>query len=162
MGITAFPIAGNLPQEQLWQKKIWNFLGRNFRPIRWKTEVRKKESKAGKVVGLLAIRNSLNNISYYSEMGRKGQKRREKNYAAAHGGHSRLPPPPVLSQIDAVPSKLRKLMSLTSSLSPKPQGSLSLSLSLSRFLSICLYIGFCIFLRWLCVCFRVCCKGWSS
>ncbi|XP_030932832.1 eukaryotic translation initiation factor 5B [Quercus lobata] len=56
-------------------------------------------------------------------MGRKGQKRREKNYAAAHGGHSRLPPPPVLSQIDAVPSKLRKLMSLTSSLSPKPQES---------------------------------------
>ncbi|XP_075668114.1 uncharacterized protein LOC142638013 [Castanea sativa] len=56
-------------------------------------------------------------------MGGKGQRRREKNYAAAHGGHSRLPPPPVLSQIDAVPSKLRKLMSLTSSLSPKPQES---------------------------------------
>ncbi|KAM3746349.1 hypothetical protein ACB098_06G196400 [Castanea mollissima] len=56
-------------------------------------------------------------------MGGKGQRRREKNYAAAHGGHSRLPPPPVLSQIDAVPSKLRKLMYLTSSLSPKPQES---------------------------------------
>ena len=141
-------------------KKILDFLGRNFLPSKWKTEARKKESKAGKVVGLLAIRNSLKNISYYSEMGGKGQRRREKNYAAAHGGHSRLPPPPVLSQIDAVPSKLRKLMSLTSSLSPKPQGSPPLSLSL--FLSICLYIGFCIFLKWLCVCFRVCCKGCSS
>ena len=117
-------------------KKKLDFLGRNFLPSKWKTEARKKESKAGKVVGLLAIRNSLKNISYYSEMGGKGQRRREKNYAAAHGGHSRLPPPPVLSQIDAVPSKLRKLMSLTSSLSSKPQGSPSLSLALPVYMPI--------------------------
>ncbi|CAI9781552.1 unnamed protein product [Fraxinus pennsylvanica] len=46
-------------------------------------------------------------------MGGKGIKRREKNYRAAHGGSSRLPPPPVPSSLDAVPSKLRKIMSLT-------------------------------------------------
>ncbi|CAF2094456.1 unnamed protein product [Brassica napus] len=27
-------------------------------------------------------------------MGRKGEKRREKNHLAAHGGPARLPPPP--------------------------------------------------------------------
>lgn len=50
-------------------------------------------------------------------MGGKGIRRREKNYAAAHGGgnSTRLPPPPVPSSIDAVPSKLRKLMSLAGS-----------------------------------------------
>ena len=47
-------------------------------------------------------------------MGGKGKKRREKNYRAAHGGYSRLPPPPPdPSQLDALPSKLRKLISLT-------------------------------------------------
>ncbi|XP_057435512.1 uncharacterized protein LOC130728165 [Lotus japonicus] len=46
-------------------------------------------------------------------MGGKGQRRREKNYKAAHGGYSGLPPPPVLSQLDALPSKLRQLISIT-------------------------------------------------
>ncbi|KAH8488505.1 hypothetical protein H0E87_024248 [Populus deltoides] len=50
-------------------------------------------------------------------MGGKGRRRREKNYRAAHGGsHSLLPPPPKSSQVDALPSKLRKLISLTSQL----------------------------------------------
>ncbi|XP_041021389.1 uncharacterized protein LOC121262825 [Juglans microcarpa x Juglans regia] len=56
-------------------------------------------------------------------MGGKGRRRREKNYRAAHGGYSRLPPPPNPSQVDALPSKLRKLISFTSSHYPKPQGS---------------------------------------
>ncbi|XP_059634033.1 uncharacterized protein LOC132276569 [Cornus florida] len=43
-------------------------------------------------------------------MGGKGQRRREKNYRAAHGGHSRLPPPPNPSSVDALPSKLRQIM----------------------------------------------------
>ncbi|XVF79927.1 hypothetical protein PTKIN_Ptkin15bG0029500 [Pterospermum kingtungense] len=47
-------------------------------------------------------------------MGGKGRRRREKNYRAAHGGPSRLPPPPDPSQVEAIPSKLRKLMSFTS------------------------------------------------
>ncbi|KAL2552960.1 hypothetical protein Fot_06579 [Forsythia ovata] len=46
-------------------------------------------------------------------MGGKGIRRREKNYRAAHGDSSRLPPPPDSSSVDALPSKLRKLMSLT-------------------------------------------------
>lgn len=45
-------------------------------------------------------------------MGGKGRRRREKNYLAAHGGNRRLPPPPDPSSVDAIPSKLRKLMSL--------------------------------------------------
>ncbi|KAL7083294.1 hypothetical protein ACP275_14G152200 [Erythranthe tilingii] len=51
-------------------------------------------------------------------MGAKGQRRREKNYQAAHGGgySSRLPPPPVASSIDALPSKLRRIMSLAGSI----------------------------------------------
>ncbi|KAJ8447366.1 hypothetical protein Cgig2_013143 [Carnegiea gigantea] len=49
-------------------------------------------------------------------MGGKGRKRREKNYVAAHGGTSRLPPPPNPSSINALPSKLRKIMSFTSSI----------------------------------------------
>ncbi|KAJ0110489.1 hypothetical protein Patl1_00305 [Pistacia atlantica] len=47
-------------------------------------------------------------------MGGKGRRRREKNYRAAHGGPTRLPPPPDPSQVDALPSKLRKLISFTS------------------------------------------------
>ncbi|OMP00543.1 hypothetical protein COLO4_12585 [Corchorus olitorius] len=47
-------------------------------------------------------------------MGGKGRRRREKNYRAAHGGPARLPPPPNPSQVEALPSKLRKIMSFTS------------------------------------------------
>ncbi|KAG8477380.1 hypothetical protein CXB51_030947 [Gossypium anomalum] len=46
-------------------------------------------------------------------MGGKGRRRREKNYRAAHGGPARLPPPPDPSQVEALPSKLRKIMSFT-------------------------------------------------
>ncbi|KAK8958714.1 hypothetical protein KSP40_PGU022290 [Platanthera guangdongensis] len=45
-------------------------------------------------------------------MGGKGRRRREKNYLAAHGGNSRLPPPPNLNEHDALPSKLRRIMQL--------------------------------------------------
>ncbi|KAA8545339.1 hypothetical protein F0562_020123 [Nyssa sinensis] len=51
-------------------------------------------------------------------MGGKGNRRREKNYRAAHGGHSRLPPPPVSSSLDAVPSKLRQIMAFANSSQP--------------------------------------------
>ncbi|KAJ8900381.1 hypothetical protein K2173_025021 [Erythroxylum novogranatense] len=44
-------------------------------------------------------------------MGGKGRRRREKNYRAAHGGDNRLPPPPDFSKVDALPTKLRKIMS---------------------------------------------------
>ncbi|KAI3449146.1 hypothetical protein Pfo_005811 [Paulownia fortunei] len=45
-------------------------------------------------------------------MAGKGRRRREKNYKSAHGGgNSRLPPPPDPSSVDALPSKLRKIMS---------------------------------------------------
>ncbi|XP_071688712.1 uncharacterized protein [Rutidosis leptorrhynchoides] len=48
-------------------------------------------------------------------MGGKGKIRREKNYKEAHGvGKNRLPPPPVRSSLDVIPSKLRKLMAYTS------------------------------------------------
>ncbi|XP_010523696.1 PREDICTED: protein PXR1 [Tarenaya hassleriana] len=50
-------------------------------------------------------------------MGGKGKRRREKNYLAAHGGPTRLPPPPDHSKLDALPSKLRRLISFAS-LSP--------------------------------------------
>lgn len=46
-------------------------------------------------------------------MAGKGRKRREKNYRAAHGGYSTLPPPPKTSQLDRLPSKLRQIMSFT-------------------------------------------------
>ncbi|KAF0902367.1 hypothetical protein E2562_016211 [Oryza meyeriana var. granulata] len=42
----------------------------------------------------------------------KGQRRREKNYRAAHGGDSRLPPPPKQRELDALPSKLRRLIAI--------------------------------------------------
>ncbi|KAK6141010.1 hypothetical protein DH2020_023231 [Rehmannia glutinosa] len=46
-------------------------------------------------------------------MGGKGRRRREKNYEAAHGqGHTRLPPPPDPTSADALPSKLRKIMTV--------------------------------------------------
>ncbi|KAL6606567.1 hypothetical protein ACP70R_042220 [Stipagrostis hirtigluma subsp. patula] len=44
------------------------------------------------------------------EMPGKGQRRREKNYRAAHGGDSRLPPPPKPRELEAIPSKLRRLI----------------------------------------------------
>lgn len=48
-------------------------------------------------------------------MGGKGLRRRQKNYKEAHGGRlNRLPPPPDPSKVDALPSSLRKLISLTS------------------------------------------------
>ncbi|CAM8935402.1 unnamed protein product [Rhodiola kirilowii] len=47
-------------------------------------------------------------------MAGKGRRRREKNYRAAHGGANILPPPPKASSVDALPSKLRQLMSLAS------------------------------------------------
>ncbi|XP_021748275.1 H/ACA ribonucleoprotein complex subunit 4-like [Chenopodium quinoa] len=56
-------------------------------------------------------------------MGGKAKKRREKNYLAAHGGNNRLPPPPNTSSIDALPSKLRKILSFASSPVPANQGS---------------------------------------
>ncbi|CAN0921391.1 hypothetical protein LINGRAHAP2_LOCUS32566 [Linum grandiflorum] len=54
-------------------------------------------------------------------MGGKGLRRREKNYRAAHGGDSRLPPPPDASKHDAFPSKLRQLMTFVST--PHDNGS---------------------------------------
>uniref|UniRef100_A0A0D9WLC4 Uncharacterized protein n=1 Tax=Leersia perrieri TaxID=77586 RepID=A0A0D9WLC4_9ORYZ len=42
----------------------------------------------------------------------KGQRRREKNYRAAHGGDSRLPSPPKQRELDALPSKLRRLIAI--------------------------------------------------
>jgi len=40
----------------------------------------------------------------------KGQRRREKNFQAAHGGDTRLPPPPKHRELEAIPSKLRRLI----------------------------------------------------
>ncbi|XP_025881741.1 uncharacterized protein [Oryza sativa Japonica Group] len=42
----------------------------------------------------------------------KGRRRREKNYRAAHGGEPRLPPPPKQRELDALPSKLRRLIAI--------------------------------------------------
>ncbi|KAL6861466.1 hypothetical protein ACP4OV_017166 [Aristida adscensionis] len=42
----------------------------------------------------------------------KGQRRREKNYRVAHGGDSRLPPPPKQRELEAIPSKLRRLIAI--------------------------------------------------
>ncbi|KAG7013369.1 hypothetical protein SDJN02_23533 [Cucurbita argyrosperma subsp. argyrosperma] len=62
-------------------------------------------------------------------MGGKGLRRRERNYRAAHGGYDRLPPPPNASQVDTLPSKLRKLMTFTS---PRPQESEKVSEDVQR------------------------------
>ncbi|GAB2271633.1 hypothetical protein Dimus_006463 [Dionaea muscipula] len=51
-------------------------------------------------------------------MGGKGRKRREKNYRSAHGGDTRLPPPPDRSAVDALPSKLRRIIAFTTASSP--------------------------------------------
>ncbi|KAF6160296.1 hypothetical protein GIB67_019065 [Kingdonia uniflora] len=48
-------------------------------------------------------------------MGGKGQRRREKNFNAAHGGYSRLPLPPKSNEVDVLPSKLRRLLEFTNS-----------------------------------------------
>lgn len=49
-------------------------------------------------------------------MGGKGRRRREKNFRAAHGGgQTGLPPPPDRSSLDALPAKLRKIMSFAES-----------------------------------------------
>ncbi|PKU81641.1 uncharacterized protein LOC110114765 [Dendrobium catenatum] len=48
-------------------------------------------------------------------MGGKGRRRREKNYLAAHGGDKRLPPPPTAKELEALPSKLRKIMEFKNS-----------------------------------------------
>ncbi|RWR82520.1 coiled-coil domain-containing protein 137 [Cinnamomum micranthum f. kanehirae] len=47
-------------------------------------------------------------------MGGKGQRRREKNFLAAHGDYTRLPPAPKASDLDKLPSKLRRLMDFLS------------------------------------------------
>ncbi|KAI4356835.1 hypothetical protein L6164_000822 [Bauhinia variegata] len=60
-------------------------------------------------------------------MGGGGRRRREKNYRAAHGGYSALPPPPDPSQVDALPSKLRRIISFTSSPQSQPQGAAALT-----------------------------------
>ncbi|KAL0924495.1 hypothetical protein M5K25_005328 [Dendrobium thyrsiflorum] len=52
-------------------------------------------------------------------MGGKGQRRREKNYLAAHGGNQRLPPPPTAKDLEALPSKLRKIMEFKNSSAAK-------------------------------------------
>ncbi|KAG9445146.1 hypothetical protein H6P81_016486 [Aristolochia fimbriata] len=48
-------------------------------------------------------------------MGGKAQRRREKNYLAAHGGNRTLPPAPKASDLDAVPAKLRSIMKFKNS-----------------------------------------------
>uniref|UniRef100_A0A1D1Y0W9 Uncharacterized protein n=1 Tax=Anthurium amnicola TaxID=1678845 RepID=A0A1D1Y0W9_9ARAE len=53
-------------------------------------------------------------------MGGKGRRRREKNYNVAHGGDTRLPPPPDPGTVDAVPSKLRRLMRFMNRPPPEP------------------------------------------
>lgn len=58
-------------------------------------------------------------------MGGKGIRRRAKNYREAHGGYSRLPPPPDPSQVDTLPSKLRKILSYSTP--SESQGSLKLA-----------------------------------
>nr|CAD1830340.1 unnamed protein product [Ananas comosus var. bracteatus] len=55
-------------------------------------------------------------------MGGKGRRRREKNYRAAHGADARLPPPPKLKELEAVPSKLRRLIKLRNTNNPPDQG----------------------------------------
>ncbi|XP_010272638.1 PREDICTED: uncharacterized protein LOC104608372 [Nelumbo nucifera] len=55
-------------------------------------------------------------------MGGKGRRRREKNFLAAHGGYTRLPPPPKPGEVDALPSKLRRIMEFnTTTIASKPR-----------------------------------------
>ncbi|KAJ3672483.1 hypothetical protein LUZ60_007204 [Juncus effusus] len=54
-------------------------------------------------------------------MGGKGRRRREKNFLSSHGGDKRLPPPPKVKELDALPSKLRRLMQFKNSNNPDAQ-----------------------------------------
>lgn len=45
----------------------------------------------------------------------KGRRRRQANYLAAHGNHAALPAPPTASDVAALPSKLRRIITLKSS-----------------------------------------------
>jgi hypothetical protein len=63
-------------------------------------------------------------------MGGKGRRRREKNYAASHGGDKRLPPPPKVKEMEALPSKLRLLMKFRNPFSDKTPSMFSLLFSL--------------------------------
>lgn len=48
-------------------------------------------------------------------MGCKGKRRREKNYMKAHGGHAPLAPPPTAREMEAIPTKLRRLLQIKNS-----------------------------------------------
>lgn len=61
----------------------------------------------------------------------KGRRRRQANYLAAHGGHTALPTPPSASDVAALPSKLRRIISLKAS-SPHGLSSLDSSKSQSK------------------------------
>uniref|UniRef100_A0A8R7V3J2 Uncharacterized protein n=1 Tax=Triticum urartu TaxID=4572 RepID=A0A8R7V3J2_TRIUA len=58
----------------------------------------------------------------------KGVRRREKNYRAAHGGDARLPPPPKQRELEALPSKLRRLIAIQKKQADASSGELPLSL----------------------------------
>ncbi|TVU12858.1 hypothetical protein EJB05_46523 [Eragrostis curvula] len=53
----------------------------------------------------------------------KGVRRREKNYRAAHGANSRLPPPPKQRELEAIPSKLRRLIAIQNKQNANASGS---------------------------------------
>ncbi|GLJ25954.1 hypothetical protein SUGI_0497560 [Cryptomeria japonica] len=55
-------------------------------------------------------------------MGCKGKRRREKNYMKAHGGHAPLAPPPTAKDMEAIPTKLRRLLQLKNSTPKLLQG----------------------------------------
>ncbi|KAI4354914.1 hypothetical protein L6164_003739 [Bauhinia variegata] len=65
-------------------------------------------------------------------MGGKGRRRRENNYRAAHGGYSALPPPPDPSQVDALPSKLRRIIAFSSSPQSQSQGTAALTKNIDK------------------------------
>lgn len=71
-------------------------------------------------------------------MGAKGKRRREKNYRAAHGGYTGLPPPPDPSKLDALPSKLRQILSFTQPIQQQNGSSPS-----PFYLTLCVCVTFC-------------------
>jgi hypothetical protein len=79
-------------------------------------------------------------------MAGKGRKRREKNYRAAHGGSTALPPPPKSSQLDALPFKLRQIISFTKHQNGSFSFPFTSSLSLSTFLILIAFPSFQILL----------------